>query len=141
MRTPSWARSRRGSASRSPIRSRGSATWTTPPRGGPAGRGGGARDPWAAGHEGVLEQARGHSRRPPGRLAPHGGRRADGRGRVLLHRGPEEGHDPLLRIQRVPAGGRGGPLHAPGPGGGRGERDPGRVPRGDREGLRRRTTK
>src|SRR3972149_5655082 len=39
MRTPSWARSRRGSASRSPIRSRGSSTWTTPP--GRPRRGGG----------------------------------------------------------------------------------------------------
>ena len=74
------------------------------------GRGRRDRDPRPQRHEGLLRPARGHRR----------GDRRDGwfrtgdigpprRGRLLLHRRPREGHDHPRRLQRVPAGDRGGP--------------------------------
>ena len=45
----------------------------------------------------------------------HTGDMAQGRrGRLLLHRRPQEGHDHPRRLQRLPARDRGGPLRAPG---------------------------
>ena len=46
------------------------------------------------------------------------------RGRLLLHRRPQEGHDHPRRLQRLPARDRGGPLRAPGRLRGRGHRRP-----------------
>ena len=75
--------------------------------------------------EGLLEQARGdrggHDR---GRLVPHRGHGPGRCRRLLLHRGPQEGPDHPGRLQRVPAGDRGGPARAPGGGRGGGDRDP-----------------
>ena len=53
---------------------------------------------------------RGHARR----LVPLRRHGDGGRGRLLLHRRPQEGHDHPRRLQRVPARDRGGPLRAPG---------------------------
>src|SRR3989454_499466 len=92
-----------------------------------------ARSP---GNERVLAQAGGNGHGPPERMVAHGRHRPDGRGRLLLHRRPQEGHDPLLRIQRVSAGGRRGPLHASGRGGSRGHRGAGQVPRRVGQGVR-----
>ena len=49
---------------------------------------------------------------------------APGRGRLLLHRRPQEGPDHPGRLQRVPARDRGGPLRAPGRRRGGGDRAP-----------------
>ena len=55
------------------------------------------------------------------------------RGRLLLHRRPQEGHDHPRRLQRLPARDRGGALRAPGgAGGGRGRRPARRAGRGGR---------
>ena len=54
--------------------------------------------------------ARGHQRR----LVPHRGHRPGRRGRLLLHRRPQEGPDHPRRLQRLPARDRGGALRAPG---------------------------
>ena len=48
------------------------------------------------------------------RLVPHRRHRPGRRGRLLLHRRPEEGHDHPRRLQRLPAGDRGGAVRAPG---------------------------
>ena len=56
----------------------------------------------------------------PRRLVSHRRRRPGGRGRLLLHRRPQEGPDHPRRLQRLPARGRGGPLRARG--GARGRR-------------------
>ena len=62
------------------------------------------------------------------------GRHGQGRrGRLLLHRRPQEGPDHPRRLQRLPARDRGGALRAPrGPGGGGGRRAPRRARRGGR---------
>ena len=55
------------------------------------------------------------------------------RGRLLLHRRPQEGPDHPRRLQRLPAGDRGGALRAPGGRRGRRRRDPDPTARrGDR---------
>ena len=56
----------------------------------------------------------------PRRLVPHGRPRPRRRGRLLLHRRPQEGHDHPRRLQRLPARDRGGALRAPGRRRGRG---------------------
>ena len=43
-----------------------------------------------------------HGRDPGPRLAPHRRHRLQGRGRLRLHRRPQEGHDHLGRAQRLP---------------------------------------
>ena len=94
---------------------------------GPAGRGGRDRHPRAERDEGLLAAPRGHRRGDRRRLVPHrrpGPRR---RGRLLLHRGPEEGPDHPRRLQRLPAGDRGSALRAPR--GRRGRRDRAAAPR------------
>ena len=48
------------------------------------------------------------------RLVPHRRPGQRGRGRLLLHRRPQEGHDHPRRLQRLPARDRGGALRAPG---------------------------
>ena len=69
------------------------------------------------------------------RLVPHRRHGQGRRGRLLLHRRPQEGHDHPRRLQRLPARDRGGPLRAPG--GLRGGRDR-RARRLDGRGGRRR---
>ena len=59
----------------------------------------------------------------------------DRRGRLLLHRRPQEGPDHPRRLQRLPARDRGGHLRAPGGARGGGRRRPARRPR--RGGRRR----
>ena len=49
-----------------------------------------------------------------GRLVPHRRPGPGRRGRLLLHRRPQEGPDHPRRLQRLPAGDRGGALRAPG---------------------------
>ena len=46
------------------------------------------------------------------RMVPHGRHGVGGRGRLFLHRRPQEGHDHPRRLQRVPARDRGGALRA-----------------------------
>ena len=58
------------------------------------------------------------------------------RGRLLLHRRPQEGADHPRRLQRLPAGDRGGALRAPGGRRGGGDRHP--APDARRGGRRRR---
>ena len=102
----------------------------------PARRGRRDRDPRAQRDEGLLEPARGDRGGDPRRLVPHrrpGPRR---RRRLLLHRRPQEGHDHPRRLQRLPAGDRGGALRAPGGARGRGDRRP--APHARRGGRRRR---
>ncbi len=84
----------------------------------------------------LLEQAGGDRARAAGRRAAHRRRRLHGRGRLVLHRRPEEGPDQRRRLQGVAARGRGRPL--PARGGARGRRGRGarRLPRRDRQGLR-----
>ena len=86
------------------------------------GRGRRDRHPRPQRDEGLLE-ARGRDRGGHARrlvpLRRHGHGR---RGRLLLHRRPQEGHDHPRRLQRLPARDRGGPLRAPGGLGGRGGR-------------------
>ena len=48
------------------------------------------------------------------RLVPHRRHGQGRRGRLLLHRRPQEGHDHPRRLQRLPARDRGGALRAPG---------------------------
>src|SRR4029453_18673609 len=62
---------------------------------------------------------------PPGGVACPRGPGPPGRGRLLLHRRPQEGPDHPGRLQRLPPGGRGGALRAPGGSrGGRGRPPP-----------------
>ena len=72
----------------------------------------------------------------PGRLVPLRRHGQAGRGRLLLHRRPQEGPDHPRRLQRLPARGRGGALRARGRRRGRRDRDQGRRP--GRGGRRRR---
>ena len=92
-------------------------------------RGGRDRHPRRERDEGLLEQARGHRRGDAGGLVPQRGSGHPRRRRLLLHRRPEEGHDHPQRDERVPARGRGGPLHPPGGGRGGGVRGAGCVAR------------
>ena len=65
--------------------------------------------------EGLLEQARSDRRGDDlRRHAAHRRRRHHGRGRLRLHRRPHQGHDPVQRLQRLPAQPRGRDLPAPG---------------------------
>ena len=100
---------------------------------GRAGRGRRDRDPRPQHHEGLLAAARGDRGGDARRLVPqrrHGPHR---RGRLLLHRRPQEGPDHPRRLQRLPARGRGGALRAPEDPRSRGRRHPPRrVGRGDR---------
>ena len=108
-------------------------------RGAPGGRRAARRDPHQGPqrHEGLLRQRGGHGAVAPERLASLGRRRLSRRRRLLLPRGPREGHDQRRRLQGVPARGRGGPLPPRGGEGGGGRRcaRPG-AGRGG-EGLRR----
>ena len=67
------------------------------------------RDQGPQHHEGLLRPARRHRGLDPRRLVPQRRPRQEGRGRLLLHRRPLQGHDHPRRLQRVPAGDRGGP--------------------------------
>ena len=100
-------------------------------------RRGGRRDrhPRRERHEGLLAAARGHREGHPRRLVPHRRPRPPGRRRLLLHRRPQEGDDHPRRLQRLPAGDRGGALRAPRRRRGRLHRD--RPPRARRGGRRR----
>ena len=69
------------------------------------------------------------------RLVPHRRHGQGRRGRLLLHRRPQEGHDHPRRLQRLPARDRGGALRAPGRARGRRHRRPARRAR--RGGRRR----
>ncbi len=90
-------------------------------------------------HPRLLEQARRHRRDDRRRLAAHRRPRAHRRGRLRLHRGPGQGHDPARRRERLQRRGRGRHLQppvgvrgrrvrpaprAPGRRGGGGHRDP-----------------
>ncbi len=82
-------------------------------QGGAPGRDRRDRDPRPQHHEGLL----GPRRRPPPRRSAdgwfHSGDMAQGgRGRLLLHRRPQEGADHPRRLQRLPARDRGGALRA-----------------------------
>ena len=70
------------------------------------------------------------------RLVPHRRPRLRRRGRLLLHRRPQEGPDHPRRLQRLPARGRGGPLHAPGRRRGRRGRRARRAARRGGQGVR-----
>jgi len=59
-----------------------------------------------SGDAGILEHARRNRKRHGGRMAPHRRRRGHGRGRLFLHRGPQEGHDHIERLQRLSPGNR-----------------------------------
>ena len=58
--------------------------------------------PWPADHEGLLEEAGRNRRGVPGWLAAHRRHRAQGQGRVHVHRRSQEGHDRDRWFQRVP---------------------------------------
>ena len=78
------------------------------------GRGGRDRDPRPQRDEGLLA-ARGRDRGGHAQwLVPLRRHGHAGRGRLLLHRRPQEGHDHPRRLQRLPARDRGGALRAPG---------------------------
>ena len=87
------------------------------------------RHPRAQRDEGLLAPAGRHPGRHPGRLVPHRRHGPPRRGRLLLHRRPEEGPDHPRRLQRLPAGDRGGALRAPGRAGGGRDRHPAPHPR------------
>ncbi len=77
--------------------------------------------------KGYWNEAGGDRGGHPRWLVPYRRPGPDRRGRLLLHRRPEEGADHPGRVQRVPAGDRRGAARAPGRGrGGRG-RDPARL--------------
>ena len=67
------------------------------------------RDPRAQHHARLLQPARGDRRGDEGRLVPHRRPGPARQGRLLLHRRPGQGHDHPRRLQRLPAGDRGGP--------------------------------
>ncbi len=77
-------------------------------------RGRGDRHQGPQHHEGLLEPAGGHRRGDPRGLVPQRRHGPQGRGRVLLHRRPQEGADHPRRVQRLPTRDRGGPLRASG---------------------------
>ncbi len=70
----------------------------------PLGEPGEADHQGTAGHEGLQGHAGRNGEHPSGWLVIYGGYRYDGSGRILLHRGPEEGHDYLRRLQYLPTG-------------------------------------
>ena len=70
-----------------------------------------------------------------GRLVPHRRHRAHGAGRHVHPGGPQEGHDHLRRLQRVPPHGRGRDPRAPERAGSRGDRRAGPVSRPIGQGL------
>ena len=80
------------------------------------------RDQGPQHHEGLLRPARGHRRGDPRRLVPLRRPGPPGRGRLVLHRRPVQGHDHPRRLQRVPARDRGGPADPPRRLAGRGHR-------------------
>ena len=92
------------------------------------GRGRRDRHPRAQRHEGLLAAPGREHGRDPRRLVPHRRHGPPRRGRLLLHRRPQEGPDHPRRLQRLPAGDRGGALRAPGGAGG-GRRRHRRTPR------------
>ena len=89
------------------------------------------RDQGPQHHEGLLQPAGGDGRGDPGRMVPVRRPGPPGRGRLLLHRRPVQGHDHPRRLQRVPAGDRGGPDD---PRGGLPRRRDRRTPREPRRG-------
>ena len=101
-----------------------------------------ARDAGRALHPGVLgdarllgragEDGRGARRR---RLDAHRRPGRDGRGRLRQHRRADQGHGHPRRRERVPARGRGVPLHPPGHRRRAGDRRPGRAVRRGAGGL------
>ena len=107
-----------------------------PRRAAEAGREG--RDPHqgAERHQGLLERAGGDGRRVRRRLAADRRHRHHGRGRLFLSRRPQEGHDHLRRVQRLPERHRGGDLRASGRGRSQRDRRTGQLPRRGRQGLR-----
>ena len=90
------------------------------------GRGRRDRHPRRERDEGLLGPRRGDRGGHPGRLVPLRRHGQAGRGRLLLHRRPQEGPDHPRRLQRLPARGRGGALRARGGRRGRRHRHPGR---------------
>ena len=67
-----------------------------------------------AGDEGLLEPpGRDRQGDAAGRIPAHGRPRPHGQTRLRLHRGPQEGHDPGLGLQRLPERGRGRRRGAP----------------------------
>ena len=59
--------------------------------------------------KGYLQQPRGHGQHHPQRLALLRRHRQDGRRRLSVHPGPQEGHDHLRRREHLPGRGRGLP--------------------------------
>ena len=96
------------------------------------------RDPHqgAQRHQGLLECAGGDRSGIRRRLSAHGRYRICGRGRLLLSRRPQEGHDHLRRVQRLSPHHRGGDLRAPCRCRGDRYRRAGRLPRRGRQGVR-----
>ena len=91
-------------------------------RAAPARGRGRARGARAPGDARLLEPPRRDGGDDARRLAAHRRHLPHGRGRLLLRHGPPQGHDRRLRLQGLPARGRGGAPHAPrraGSGGGR----------------------
>ena len=84
--------------------------------------------------EGLLRQPRGDRGGVPRRLVPHRRPGLRRRGRLPVHRGPQEGHGDPRRLQRLPAGDRGGAVRPPG--GGRGRRHRQARPAAGRGGRR-----
>ena len=74
--------------------------------------------------KGYWNRDGGDGRGDQGRLVPLRRHRQGRRGRLLLHRRPQEGPDHPRRLQRLPARDRGGALRASGDPGGRGDRHP-----------------
>ena len=106
-----------------------------PTQGGAAGREGRDLHQGPAGHEGLLEEARGDRQPVRRRLPAHRRRRHHGRGGLHLHRRPHQGPDHLLGLQRLSAPHRGGDLRASGRRGGDRHRHQGRVSRRGAQGL------
>ena len=101
-----------------------------------AGRGRRDRDQGRERDEGLLGQGGRDQEGDPRRLVPLRRHGQAGRGRLLLHRRPQEGPDHPRWLQRLPARGRGGPLRARRRRRGRGDRHQARRP--GRGGRRRR---
>ena len=106
-------RAAQGQLDRHPARGHGDARRRRRRQRPPAGRARRDPDPRARRDEGLLEPARGDGEDAARRLDAHRRPRVRRRGRLLLHRRPDQGHDHPRRAQRVPAGGRGGPGRAP----------------------------
>ena len=87
------------------------------------------RDQGPQHHEGLLQPAGRDRRGDPGRLVPLRRPGPTGRGRLVLHRRPVQGHDHPRRLQRVPPRDRGGPDDPPRRLAGRRDRRTAREPR------------